>query len=132
MKILVADDDANFRLLISEILAEAGHVPLAAENGRLAWERLEEEGADMAVLDVNMPEMDGFELLSKIRSTPSCARLPVIMLTVRSFTEDQIAGYETGADDYLIKPFNAEEFLARIRALSRRSGREKETPPPCT
>ncbi|KAF0125210.1 MAG: transcriptional regulator [Elusimicrobia bacterium] len=122
MKILIADDDLNFRTLITAVIAEGGHTPLPEENGRLAWERLEKEGADMAVLDVNMPEMDGFELLKRIRCSPRHKGLPVLMLTIRAFAEDQVSGYDTGADDYLTKPFDNEILLARITALARRTG----------
>lgn len=120
MKVLIADDDDTFRSLVVEILTGAGYETAAEVNGRLAWERLQAEGADMAVLDVNMPEMDGFELLRHIRSDDRFKNIPVLMLTIRAFAEDQIQGYETGADDYLTKPFGAEVFLSRIRVLERR------------
>lgn len=123
MRILIADDDNNFRTLISAVISEGGHTPMAEENGRLAWERLEKEGADMAVLDVNMPEMDGLELLKRIRCSPRYKDLPVLMLTIRAFAEDQVSGYDTGADDYLTKPFDNDILLARITALARRAGR---------
>lgn len=124
MKILIADDDNNFRTLITAVITEGGHTPMPEENGRLAWERLEKEGADMAVLDVNMPEMDGLELLKKIRCSPRHRALPVLMLTIRAFAEDQVSGYDTGADDYLTKPFDNDILLARITALARRAGRK--------
>lgn len=120
MKILVAEDDDNFRTLITEVLRDAGHVPLAEANGRLAWERLLKEPADLVVTDINMPELDGFGLLRKIRDSGRYREMPVLMLTIRQLTEDQVAGYETGADDYLTKPFDNDVFLARIRAMGRR------------
>ena len=120
MKILVADDDDNFRSLIVEILTAAGYSVTAEVNGLLAWERLQAEGADVVVLDINMPEMDGFEVLRHIRTDDRFKDLPVLMLTIRAFAEDQVAGYETGADDYLTKPFDTAVFLARIRVLERR------------
>ncbi|OHE77308.1 MAG: hypothetical protein A2107_01930 [Verrucomicrobia bacterium GWF2_62_7] len=120
MKVLVADDDDNFRCLVTELLLEAGHEVAAEVNGRLAWERLQAEGADMAVLDVNMPEMDGFQLLRNIRGDARHKSMPVLMLTIRAFAEDQVQGYETGADDYLTKPFANDVFLARIKVLERR------------
>lgn len=122
MRILIAEDDDNFRALITEILSGGGYTPMPEANGRLAWERLRREGADMVVTDVNMPEMDGFGLLEKIRQNKEFARLPVLMLTVRQLTEDHILGYTSGADDYMTKPFSGEVFLARIRALERRTG----------
>lgn len=127
MRILIADDDLNFRTLITAVISDGGHTPMPEENGRLAWERLEKEGADMAILDVNMPEMDGFELLKKIRCSPRHKDLPVLMLTIRAFAEDQVSGYDTGADDYLTKPFDNDILLARITALARRI--KRSSPP---
>jgi len=120
MKVLVADDDDNFRNLVIELLTDAGYKVAAEVNGRLAWERLQAEGADMAVLDVNMPEMDGFELLRHIRGDERFSRMPVLMLTIRAFADDQVEGYDAGADDYLTKPFANDEFQARIKVLERR------------
>jgi len=120
MKVLVADDDKTFRSLVTEILTDAGYEVAAEENGRLAWERLQTEGADLAVLDVNMPEMDGFQLLGRIRTDDRFKNMPVLMMTIRAFADDQVQGYETGADDYLTKPFNTDVFLARVKVLERR------------
>ena len=120
MKILIAEDDDNFRALITEVLKQNGHVPLTEPNGRLAWERLQRDGADMVVTDINMPELDGFGLLRNIRNSKTYRSMPVLMLTVRELAEDQVAGYETGADDYLTKPFDNAVFISRIRVLERR------------
>lgn len=120
MRILIAEDDINFMTLITEVLAQAGHTPMPEMNGLLAWERLLCEGADMVVTDINMPKMDGFQLLAKIRASACYQEIPVLMLTIRAFAEDQVAGYETGADDYLTKPFDNGVFVARIHALERR------------
>lgn len=120
MRILIAEDDDNFRTLITELLEQAGHTPMPEPNGRLAWRRLLREGADMVVTDINMPELDGFGLLRHIRSDEYYHKLPVLMLTIRQLAEDQVSGYDTGADDYLTKPFDHEIFIARIHALGRR------------
>ncbi len=120
MKILIAEDDDNFRTLITEVLEQNGHIPLPEPNGRLAWERLQRDGADMLVTDINMPEMDGFGLLRNIRSSETYRWMPVLMLTIRELAEDQVSGYEIGADDYLTKPFDNDVFLARVRVLERR------------
>lgn len=120
MRILIAEDDDNFRTLITEVLTEAGHMPLPEANGQLAWERLQREGADMLVTDINMPMLDGFQLLGKVRASDKYYAIPVLMLTIRAFAEDQIAGYETGADDYLTKPFDSAVFIARVNVLERR------------
>ena len=74
----------------------------------------------MVVTDINMPELDGFGLLRNIRNSKTYRSMPVLMLTVRELAEDQVAGYETGADDYLTKPFDNAVFISRIRVLERR------------
>lgn len=123
MRILIAEDDDNFRTLITELLEQAGHVPMPEPNGQLAWERLQREGADMLITDINMPVLDGFQLLGKVRTSDEYSAIPVLMLTVRAFAEDQITGYDTGADDYLTKPFDSAVFIARVNVLERRTTR---------
>jgi DNA-binding response OmpR family regulator len=120
MKILIADDDDTFRALLSEVFEEAGYEVAPHGSGLAAWDYLESEAADIAVLDVNMPGMDGFELLSRIRADERHKAMPVLMLTIRSEVPDQVCGYEAGADDYLPKPFANEVLLARITTLGRR------------
>lgn len=120
MKVLIADDDDTFRSLVIEVLTGAGYEVRAEINGLLAWHRLQAEGADLAVLDVNMPEMDGFELLKRIRSDERFKTIPVLMLTIRAFADDQVQGYDTGADDYLAKPFHNDVLLSRVKVLERR------------
>lgn len=120
MRILIAEDDDNFRTLIAEVLRQAGHIPMPERNGKRAWERLQNENADMLVTDITMPEMDGFQLLSRIRASDRHQAIPVMMLTIRAFADDQVTGYDTGADDYLTKPFDNSVFIARINALERR------------
>jgi len=120
MRILVADDDVHFRLLLAEILSGAGHEVFPQPDGRMAWEFLVEYGADMAVLDITMPEMDGIALLKKIRSSPEFRDMPVLLLTIKALVEDQVEGYSSGADDYLAKPFSSDMLVARVRVLERR------------
>ena len=120
MKVLVADDDNTFRSLVVEVLTDAGYEMSAHENGLLAWNHLQAEGADIAVLDINMPEMDGIQLLGHIRSDERFKNMPVLLLTIRAFTEDQIQGYDKGADDYLTKPFDNDVLVARVKVLERR------------
>jgi len=120
MKILVADDDNTFRSLVMELLIDSGYEVSAHENGLLAWESLQTEGADMAVLDINMPEMDGIQLLGHIRSDERFKSMPVLLLTIKAFTEDQVEGYDRGADDYLTKPFDNDVLIARVKVLERR------------
>ena len=118
--ILVADDDEIFRELVIEILSSSGYKVLAAKDGQEAWEMLQETPADLAVLDLNMPRMDGMELTRHIRSDERFREMPILMLTIRAMVEDQLSGYERGADDYLTKPFDQHMLLARLRVLERR------------
>lgn len=120
MRILIAEDDDNFRALIAEVLEQAGHTPMPESNGRLAWERLQKENADMVITDINMPEMDGFQLLQRIRTSEHHSSIPIMMLTIRAFAEDQVMSYDTGADDYLTKPFDNGVLIARVNVLERR------------
>ena len=120
MKILLADDDDNFRLLLATVLSEAGYEVSDHADGRSALEHLQAEGADLAVLDVNMPEMSGFDVLERIRADARFRDMPVLMMTVRADAPDQVWGYESGADDYLPKPFANEVLVARVHAMERR------------
>ncbi|MBI3288577.1 MAG: response regulator [Elusimicrobia bacterium] len=119
-KVLLADDDNDFRELITCILEEGGYEPVVGVNGRDAWNKLQAQGAEMAVLDYNMPEMDGLELIRAIRADARYKEMPILMLTIRAMVEDQIKGYDRGADDYLTKPFDRHMLLARLKVLERR------------
>lgn len=116
-KILVVDDDPIFRHLLKELLQENGYLVDTAKDGREAFEKLKKEKYDLVILDVNMPNMNGFEALSKIREDEEIFDIPVIMLTVKSMVKDQIKGFEHGADEYLSKPFENEVLLAKIKNL---------------
>ncbi|MEK7742991.1 MAG: response regulator [Elusimicrobiota bacterium] len=118
--ILVADDDQMFRELVTEVLAQGGYRVLAAQDGLAAWNLLQKKKADMAVLDLNMPNMDGLELTRKLRGDARFKDMPILMLTIRAMIEDQVSGYDRGADDYLTKPFENKMLLARMRVLERR------------
>ncbi|HAH08048.1 MAG TPA: hypothetical protein DCM05_16245 [Elusimicrobia bacterium] len=118
--VLVADDDAMFRELVTEILKQGGYKVAAAEDGLAAWNLMQKQKVDLAVLDLNMPNMDGLELTRKIRGDARFKSLPILMLTIRAMIEDQVAGYDKGADDYLTKPFDNKLLLARVRVLERR------------
>ena len=120
MKILIADDNTAFGVLATALPNKAGYEVSVQEDGVQAWEDLQANGADMAVLDINMPMMDGIELLGRIRADERFKRMPVLMLTVRAQAEDQVQGYDSGADDYLAKPFSNDVLLARIKAMERR------------
>ena len=120
MKILVVDDDLELRRLIAFALRESGYLVLEAGDGDAALQAFERERPDLAILDVNLPRRNGFDVLHAVRQSGS--RAPVMMLTVRSSEEDQVRGLDLGADDYLAKPFSPRTLLARVRALLRRAG----------
>lgn len=118
MKILIADDEADIRNLIKISLEENGYTVLSAQNGKEALDLLLSEDIHLAILDVMMPIMDGFNLLRKIREYNT---IPVIMLTARTDDMDKVLGLGLGADDYLSKPFSVSELIARVGAQLRRS-----------
>jgi len=116
-KILVVDDETTIRNLLNINLTKEGYNVLKAENGKKALEILNENLVHLAILDIMMPEMDGTEVLTKIRKENS---IPVIMLSAKSEDEDKINGLNLGADDYITKPFNSAELIARVNANIRR------------
>jgi two-component system, OmpR family, response regulator CpxR len=117
MRILVIDDDVELAGLLREFLEREGFELQFAHDGRTGLQKAKEEWADLIVLDVMLPGMDGFEILRRLRPE---SRVPVLMLTARGQDVDRIVGLELGADDYLPKPFNPRELVARIRAILRR------------
>jgi two-component system phosphate regulon response regulator OmpR len=119
-RIAVVDDDRKLLELLTGYLAENGHLPEAFEDPR-NFLRQKLDGFDLVILDILMPAMDGFDVLREIRKETS---LPVVMLTARGDVYDRIVGLELGADDYLPKPFEPRELLARIEAVLRRAGPE--------
>ena len=120
IKVIIVDDDHIFRMLLKEMLTAKGYEVVEAVNGKDGFEKIKSEKPALAIFDVSMPEMNGIELLNKVREDEEFFDLPVLMLTVRDSIEDQIKGFEYGADDYLAKPFDQEILLAKIKALERR------------
>jgi len=118
MKILIAEDEKDIRNLLKLQLEQEGYEVLAARDGLEAIELMQSADIDLAVLDVMMPRLDGFNLLRKIRQTSS---IPVIFLTARGDEMDKILGLGIGADDYLVKPFSMAELIARVGAQLRRN-----------
>jgi len=118
-KILVIDDEPNIRDLVSVYLTAAGFDVEGAENGAEGLERFRSGSPDLVVLDLMLPGMDGREVCKTIRDESDT---PVVMLTARDSDMDKVALLETGADDYVVKPFSPPEFVARVRAVLRRSG----------
>lgn len=121
--VVIADDEARMRRFIQMNLELEGYQVVEAANGLEAIDRVREDLPDMVLLDVMMPELDGFEALRLIRET---SIVPVIMLTVRDDESDKIKGLELGADDYVTKPFSPRELASRIKAVLRRT--EMESP----
>jgi DNA-binding response OmpR family regulator len=117
MKILVVDDDVELVGLLRFALAGAGYEVVTAFDGEQALARLADSAPDLVVLDVNLPLLDGFAVLERLRKH---SEVPVMMLTVRSAEEDEVHGLDLGADDYLKKPFSPRALLARVRSLLRR------------
>jgi len=116
-KILIIDDDEKLNRLLTDYLSKMGFTVLTATLPSAGLEKLEEETPDLVILDVMLPEMDGFEVCRTIRQSSS---VPVVMLTARGEVMDRVVGLEIGADDYLPKPFEPRELVARIQAILRR------------
>ena len=118
-RVLVVDDDAVLRQTVADALRLAGHEAVESRDGAAAIELATRESFELVILDVNMPRVDGFTVLEKIRRRRPT--LPVIMLTARDEREDVVRGLKLGADDYIRKPFGLEEFSLRVSAVLRRS-----------
>jgi CheY-like chemotaxis protein len=119
--ILTADDDPTTTAIVRAVVTQNAMTCHVARDGAEAFERARELVPDAIVLDVNMPFRDGFEVLSALREEPRTASIPVLMLTSVQQEADVVKGFRLGADDYVLKPFNPMELLARIRRLVRRS-----------
>jgi len=120
-RVLVIDDDADIRGLVTELLERAGLSVEQAEDGRSGLRALHKTPPDLVVLDVSMPDLDGWQTLERIRDL---SEVPVLMLTARGEELERVRGLQAGADDYVVKPFGRQELLARVQALLRRAGRE--------
>ena len=127
LHILVVDDDAQVRQLIGRLLVEHGYEVTGARDGREMRETLSTRRIDLIVLDLMLPGVSGLDLCRDLRAASS---VPIIMLTARGDDTDRIVGLELGADDYLAKPFNPRELLARVRAVLRRAGAKPDPDQP--
>ena len=119
--ILIVDDDQEIRRLLVDYLARNGLTAIPARDGREMWHALERHAVDLIVLDLMLPDTDGLALCRDLRARTPTAAIPVMMLTARGEDADRIVGIEMGADDYLVKPFNPRELLARIKTILRRT-----------
>lgn len=122
-KILIVEDELAISMVLGAYLENAGYDVDYAYNGEEALQKLEEETPALILLDIMMPYVDGWSILSFIRKKSAC---PVIMLTALSDTEQKLKGFENGADDYITKPFVGEEVIARVQAVLRRSSHYQE------
>jgi len=130
-KVLVVDDDPHIREVVSFALAREGFTAVEAEDGKRALSAFEQHGADLVVLDITLPEMDGTEVCRTLRQSST---VPIVFLTSRDDEIDRIVGLEIGGDDYVAKPFSPRELVARIRAILRRTElsepRDRDDSPP--
>ncbi|MBR4098509.1 MAG: response regulator transcription factor [Clostridium sp.] len=123
-KVLIVEDDSNIAQLLSLYLEKEGFESQVAKDGGKGVELYRSFRPDLVLLDIMLPVMDGWSMLRKIREED---RTPVIMLTAKGELEDRVSGLESGADDYIVKPFEMKEVLARIHAVMRRAGQEEES-----
>lgn len=115
---LIIDDDIDLGRLLVNCLSKENYQPMYVENGILGLEKMKEVKFDLVVLDIMLPEVDGFSIIKGIREI---SNVPVLMLTAKSEERDKVKGLKLGADDYLIKPFGIDEFLARVNSIIRRA-----------
>ncbi len=118
-RILVVDDDPGIRDVIAEQLTAKGYEIRSADDGSQGFDRFRTEKPDLVLTDLAMPDVDGFELIHRVRAF---SRVPIIVLSVRGGDSDKVRALDLGADDYIVKPFSIVELLARVRAQLRRSG----------
>lgn len=124
-RVLVVEDDRSVRETVTLLLERAGLRATAVDDGRQALEQLSEHDFDLVLLDVMLPVVDGFQVCRRIRED---SQVPIVMLTARTDTADVVAGLETGADDYVTKPFQGPELVARVRAALRRREADPSAP----
>ncbi len=133
-KILIVDDDLDTLRLVGLLLERQGYQIIVADNGSQALDKAIGEVPEIILLDVMMPDMDGFELARRLRAEESTAEIPIIFFTAKTQVDDKVTGFEVGADDYLTKPVHPAELTARVKAILARSGKarvgktEPETP----
>jgi sigma-B regulation protein RsbU (phosphoserine phosphatase) len=128
-RILVVDDEVDISTILTVTLRRAGYEVASAADGLEAVEAIQRQAPDLILLDVMMPRADGLETLQRIRQHPPTAQVPVIMLTARSGIADKMRGFERGADDYVAKPFEPAEVVARVAALLKRSAQARVVSP---
>ena len=128
-KILIIDDDIDTLRLVALVLQKEGYQTITANNGKEGLLKMSEESPDLILLDIMMPEMDGYEVARRLRKNPKTAETPILMFTAKSQLEDKLTGFESGADDYLTKPTRPIDLQAHIKALLSPSKKTEETHP---
>src|SRR5256885_5511867 len=118
-KVLVAEDDLQLGFIIKDNLEEEGFEVINCPDGEVAWDQFQKKQPDICLLDINMPNRDGFSLAKKIRQKSDV--VAIIFLTAKSMEEDKLKGFETGADDYVTKPFSMKELISRMNVFLRRA-----------
>ena len=118
-KVLLAEDDLSLGFVIKDNLQDAGYEVTHCANGELAWQQFQKKDFDICLIDINMPVRDGFSLAKKIRQQSDI--VPIIFITAKSLQEDKLKGFQTGADDYITKPFSIQELLMRMDVFLRRT-----------
>ncbi len=127
MRILIVEDDTNIRQGLVEALSREGYALIAAENGKVALEKYQQEKPDFIILDIMMPELDGYAVCREIRKLDE--HIPIVFLSAKDEEIDRVVGLELGADDYISKPFGVHEIRARIKTIARRCLRNTTTHP---
>jgi DNA-binding response OmpR family regulator/CO dehydrogenase nickel-insertion accessory protein CooC1 len=129
-KILVVDDNLEVIKLVGLMLETRGYEIIAAQSGAQALAKAQSESPDLMILDIMMPDLDGYEVCKRLRADPATANLPILMFTAKSGTTDKVAGFQAGADDFLTKPIHPDELVSRVEtALMRSARRVTETVP---
>lgn len=121
LRVAVIEDDADIAFTIRVNLEREGYIVTTYQNGHEGLLAVQQGGQDFLILDLNLPDLDGFTICRELRRHPATAKLPILMLTARTSEADRIMGLELGADDYLAKPFSVRELLARVAAILRRA-----------
>lgn len=122
-RLLLIDDDPNLILLVKDYLEFRGYQVITAENGQEALELLDKETPDMIICDVMMPQMDGYSLVEHVRKNPRTSWIPVLFLSAKGQSQDRVKGLNTGADVYMVKPFEPEELVAQVESSLKQASR---------
>ena len=124
-KILIVDDDADSLKLIGLMLQRQGYEIIAANTGQQALDRATAERPDLVILDIMMPDMDGYDVCRRLRHDSATQAIPIIMFTAKTMVDDKVAGFEAGADDYLTKPTHPAELASRVKVVLARNAAQR-------